>query len=79
MKIAKKDLKNIEIEKTKNGFVLWVLEKDKKGKDIKHWLLDGSRVKKDGEIQLGSGKHWSINVNFNEKENTIYVVKKKTK
>lgn len=79
IKVAKKDLKNIEVEVNKNGgFTVWVLEKKKvKGKMItfKHWIIDGSCIKEDGEIKLGSPDIWKINTKFDETENALYVTR----
>lgn len=79
IKIAKKDLKNIDVEVNKNGgFTVWVLEKKKqKGRTIthRHWIIDGSCIKEDGEIKLGSPDFWKINAKFDETENAIYVTR----
>jgi hypothetical protein len=79
IKIAKKDLKNIDVKVNEDGgFVVWVTEKKKvngKMKTYKHWILDGSCIKEDGEIRLGSPDVWKINAKFNKNENTIYVTR----
>jgi hypothetical protein len=79
IKVAKKDLKNIEVEVNKNGgFTVWVLEKKKvNGKMItfKHWIIDGSCIKDDGEIKLGLHDIWKINAKFDEVENALYVTR----
>lgn len=79
IKVAKKDLKNIEVEVNKNGgFTVWVLEKKKvngKMKTCRHWIVDGSCIKEDGEIKLGSPDIWKINAKFDEAENALYVTR----
>lgn len=79
IKVAKKDLKNIEVKVNENGgFTVWVLEKKKvNGKIIncRHWIIDGSCIKEDGEIRLGSPDIWKINAKFDEAENTLYVTR----
>ena len=77
--IAKKDLQNIHVKVNENGgFAVWVLEKKKvngKIKTFKHWIIDGSCIKEDGEIRLGSPDIWKINAKFDEKENALYVTR----
>jgi len=79
MKIAKKDLKNIEVDVNDNGgFTVWITEEKKvngKMKTMKHWILDGSCIKGDGEIRLGSNDVWKINAKYSEKDNTINVTR----
>jgi hypothetical protein len=62
IKIAKKDLKNIRVETNEQGgFAVWVLERKKingKIRTLKHWIVDGSNIKNDGEIRLGSPDIW---------------------
>jgi hypothetical protein len=79
IKVAKKDLKKIEVEvNKKGGFTVWVLEKKRvNGKMItfRHWIIEGSCIKDDGEIKLGSSGIWKINVKFDEVENALYVTR----
>jgi hypothetical protein len=79
IKIAKKDLKNIKVETNEQGgFTVWVLERKKingKMRTIKHWIVDGSNIKNDGEIRLGSPDIWKINAKFDEEENAIFVTR----
>jgi hypothetical protein len=81
IKVAKKKhLKNIEIEVNKDGgFCIWVYENVKvngKKQVYKHWILDGSCIKENGKIKLGSPHLWKINAKFEETENAIYVTSK---
>jgi len=51
----KKDLRDIEITIVKKrgkvvGFTVWVTDENKKRR---HWLVDGSCLKEDGQIILG--------------------------
>ena len=79
IKVSKKDLKNIEVEVNKNGgFTVWVLEKKKvngKIRTFKHWIIDGSCIKEDGKIRLGSPDIWKINAKFDETKNSLYVTR----
>lgn len=71
-KITKNDLKNVEVEVTKNGgFVVWITENGKK-----HWVLDGSRMKEDGEINLGTYDGHKTKAKYNKKKNSIHLVSK---
>jgi hypothetical protein len=48
-------LSTIEIEVKENGFTVWVKEDN-----LKHWILDGSEIKKDGMIRMWVNDIWSI-------------------
>lgn len=63
-KMSKRTLQSIELEVTKNGgFVLWVKEAGRNNKVFKHWLVDASCFREDGEIRLGSvGNNYQENV-----------------
>lgn len=50
-KMEKKDLKRLEITQSKDGFTIWISETT--GKKRKHWLVDASCLKDDGEIRIG--------------------------
>lgn len=56
--LPKSALKTIEITLTKNGFTVWITElsTDNKRKN-RHWLLDASLLKEDGEIRLGNPRN----------------------
>jgi hypothetical protein len=71
--ISKEILKTIEIETLPDGFVIWIKEGNKR-----HWLLDGSMLKKDGEIFLGSSLcsiKWNYKAHYNKKTNSIELIK----
>lgn len=80
MEIKKKHLKSIQVEVGKNGgFTVWIEEKvivNGEKKKIKHWILDGSNIKEDGEIRLGSPDIYKLNAEYRKANNTIYVTKK---
>ena len=60
------------------GFTVWITEKKKvdgKMKTMKHWIVDGSCIKEDGEIRLGSNYAWKINAKYSGKDNTINVTR----
>ena len=70
--ITKKQLKNIKIEADKNGFCVWY--RDEMG--MWTWIIDGSLVKEDGEINLGVRGNKDIEGIFDEKENKILLKSK---
>lgn len=80
MKLKKKHLKRIEVDVNENGgFTVWVTEKKVikgKKKSIKHWILDGSCIKEDGEIRLGNPDLYKLNAEYRKVKNTIFVTKK---
>lgn len=80
MKLKKKDLESIEVEVNKNGgFTVWITEKkviNGEKKSIKHWIVDGSCIKEDGEIRLGNPDIHKLNAEYRETNNTIYVTRK---
>lgn len=49
--MAKKDLKRLEITQNTTGFTIWI--KETTGKKRRHWLVDASCMKDDGEIRVG--------------------------
>lgn len=81
MKLTKKDLKNLKISVNNNGgFTLWCTEtiRTEKGlREVEHWLIDGSMVRKDAEIRLGNpGKLWKVKAVFNKATNSIILKRK---
>ncbi len=53
-KLSKKELKNIGFEITDDGgFVLWFLSRNKEGRSVRHWILDGSELRTTGKIHIG--------------------------
>ena len=80
MEIAKKDLKNIKIDATDEGFVVWITERKKingKMKTLMHWIVDASLLKEDGQMRLGCHNMWNLSAEYDEKENTVYVIRKR--
>ena len=73
--IKKKHLKNLEIEITKSGFVLWY-----QYKNTRRWLIDGSCVKDSGKISFGYKDRFMLSplqrfeAVFNKKKNKIIIV-----
>lgn len=63
-KLTKKELQSLEIKITESGFTIWCRSKTKKGVVVKHWLLDASCLKEDGEIRIGrkAGKMYTTQV-----------------
>lgn len=71
--ITKKMLKNCKIELTKNGFTIWIVEKDGQ----KYWLVDGSMFFEWGTISLGDYKdEYPHKAVYIKKENQIIIWKK---
>jgi len=80
MKTAEKDLKNIKIHTTDKGFTVWITERKKmdgKMKTIMHWVVDASLLKEEGQMRLGRKDIWNLNAEYNEKDNAIYIIRKK--
>ncbi len=75
-KLSKKKLKEITFSTNDEGFTVWITEKMKDGRILKHWLLDASLIMYDGEIRLGNDDSYRINAVYNKEENTIEIVKK---
>ena len=50
-KLKPEELQNIEITVNQFGFTVWITETINR-KPIRHWLLDGSCLKKDSKIFL---------------------------
>ena len=50
--MSKKDLKRLEITESPEGFTIWI--KETGGKKRRHWLVDASCLKDDGEIRIGN-------------------------
>jgi hypothetical protein len=71
---SKKFLQDLEIEVSETGFVLWITEVVE-NKRVRHWLLDGSEVKEDGIIRLGS--KYNIKASINDNNNSVIITKKK--
>ncbi len=78
MKLSKKKLKTLDIEVTEKGFTIWITEKLKSGHIINHWLIDGSLVKENGQIQLGNDQcDYRYEVQYDPIERTINIYNKK--
>jgi len=80
MKIAKKDLKNIEVEVNEDGgFTVWITEKKKVDgvkRTSRYWLIDGSTLMDDGEISLGHNYHThKVNARYSKKKNSIKITR----
>ena len=80
MEISKKDLKNIEVELNENGgFTVWVTEVKRiagKNKVCRHWIVDGSCIKEDGEIRLGNDtRTWKVEAKYDKSSRSLKVVR----
>lgn len=73
--ITKSNLKNIKVEQTKDGFVVWV--EDKKQTPKRYWIIDASEIKIDGQLRLGcKSLDYKIQAHFNESTNLIEIFQK---
>lgn len=70
--ITKKMLSKIQIEQTRNGFTVWIVEKE----GTRHWLIDGSTVLQDGVVFLGQTDCWKHSAVYEEDMNEIHIVRK---
>ena len=74
--IKSKKLKKLEIEVKHNGFTIWITE-NCNGNKIEHLLIDGSKVKINGCIQLCKGlPQYKFSTEYDESNNEIRLVKK---
>lgn len=72
-------LKNLEITVYNTGFTVWTQETIYTvdgPKMIKHWIVDASRIFKDGVINLGPDAGWDIKAVYDPDENCIRIIKK---
>ena len=46
-------------------------------KTIMHWVVDASLLKEEGQMRLGRKDIWNLNAEYNEKDNAIYIIRKK--
>lgn len=80
MKKAPKDvLKNLEITVYNTGFTVWtqdIIETQDGPKMMKYWIVDASRIFKDGVINLGPDARWNIKAAYDPDENCIRIIKK---
>ena len=81
MEVSKKDLKNIEVELNEGGgFTVWVTEMKiiaGNNKKCRHWILDGSCIKEDGEIRIGNKRMggWKLEAEYDKSSRSIKVVR----
>lgn len=74
--VGRSFLKSLEIDANEEGFVIWVKEKKKIGKKLvtsKHWVMDGSMLKKDGFIRMGEKNMYKIEARYNDEGNFIEI------
>ena len=81
MKKAPKDvLKNLEITMYNTGFTVWtheLIETADGPKMVRHWIVDASRIFKDGEINYGGNDDlWGITAVHDPDEKCIRIIKK---
>ena len=73
--LSLKKLQSLEIVTRDDGFSIWIVE-NKDGVRVKHWLLDGSCLKKDGCISFGHSDLYKYNAVYDADENCIKILKK---
>lgn len=72
--------KRLEVELTKNGFVVWIKELVKRSdgrKPVRHWIVDASCLKEDGLMRFGAPDLYPTRIAINEEENNIRVIRVK--
>lgn len=72
MKLTKKELKKLELETLKTGFVVWVNDID----TTRHWVVDASCIKTDGIIHLCENSDYRINAKYDKGTESIKIYKK---
>ena len=82
MNVSTKDLKNIEVELNEGGgFTVWVTEMKiiaGKNKKCRHWILDGSCIKEDGEIRIGNKlRGWKVEAEYDNSSRSLKIVREK--
>ena len=74
--ISKNKLRKIELDVTESGFTLWITESVNE-MPRKHWLIDASHFRDDGEIRLGGSiDHYKFEAVYDEKGNKIRLINK---
>lgn len=74
--VGRSFLKSLEIDVNETGFCIWVKERVKiagKFRTIKHWVIDGSMLKKTGVISMGTKDLYKIEARYDAESNTITV------
>jgi len=74
--VGRSFLKSLEIDVYESGFCIWVKERVKiagKFRTIKHWVVDGSMLKKTGVISMGTKEMYKIEARYDAESNTITV------
>ena len=74
----RKDLDRIEITTNSLGFTVWITE-DVAGVTKKHWVIDGSMVKEDGEIRISNHPLYEFGAKYNRDTSSIQIIKKHVK
>jgi len=47
-------LETLEIDVSETGFTIWIIENGRR-----HWIVDGSCIKEDGEIRYSNSGRWN--------------------
>ena len=80
LKAPKDVLKNLEITVHSSGFDVWtqeLIETQDGPKMIKHWVVDASRIFKDGVISYsGYDDSWNIKAVHDPDEKCLRIIKK---
>lgn len=78
--LSKAELKRLRIGISHEaGFTLWCKETKKIGsrnKLCEHWIMDGSCLKEDSQIQLCNSDIWDIVIKYDKKSNCLKIVKR---
>jgi len=77
-KLTKKQLASLEIKVNEKGFSVWINETvivAGKKRQINHWVLDASDIRKDGLIRFGELYKGQTNAVLNEAEQALELVR----
>lgn len=77
--VSRSYLRWLEIDANEEGFTIWVRERKKIGgkmRMLKHWVIDGSMLKKTGRISMGEPNMYKIEARYDAENNHLVVGRK---
>ena len=80
--IKPKKLSGLEIVVDEDGFTVWITEERDDGIKVRHWLIDGSAIKKNGKVLISGVKpeyKYHAVIKFSDDDNSIKLVNIKPK
>ena len=69
-------LKRLQIEVTEKGFIVWTVDR-KCGKNVRHWVIDASCLKEDGQLRLGTPNLYKTDAHIDVVANKVRILKTK--